>query len=348
MARRKEKDRAVPEGEKRGLTMDINSQRNIVLRFDMRSAPMCPDDQRSRYKTAIEMAAWADRCGIDVVGLSEHHATEDGFLSAPLQLAGMMAAVTSRIRISVSALLVPLHDPLRLAEDIAVLDLASGGRFSATCGLGYREQEYVAAGIEWKNRGKIFDSKLDSLCKLLVGDTALINDTEITLMPRPQSPLQALLMIGGNSPAAARRAARLGLIFSPAIDDPELERIYIEECERLSNWGMTIFPREPATTFIAEDVAAAWDLIGPYLLYDATAYGAWRHANRRAYAESFAADIEELKIEGKYRILSPQQAVQAIEDTGSLHLAPLCGGVPIEFGWQSLHLFEQRVLAALH
>ena len=110
---------------------------------------------------------------------------------------------------------------------------------------------------------------------------------------------------------------------------------------------MTIFPREPATTFIAEDINEAWDRIGPYLLYDATAYGAWRHANRRAYAESFAADLEELKTEGKYRILTPQQAIDVIQSTGSLHLAPLCGGVPIQWGWQSLRLFEKQVMPKL-
>ncbi|MEP5569200.1 MAG: LLM class flavin-dependent oxidoreductase [Halioglobus sp.] len=323
--------------------MDINSQRNIVLRFDMRSSPDCPDSQAQRYQAAIEMAAWADEVGFDVIGLSEHHATEDGFLSAPLQLAGMMAAVTQRIRISVSALLVPLHDPLRLAEDIAVLDLASGGRFSATCGLGYREEEYLIAGVDWKTRGKIFDSKLDLMCALLSGNIALSNGKDTRLAPCPESPLQALILIGGNSPAAARRAARLGLMFSPAIDDPKLDKIYRDECARLSHWGMTIFPREPATTFIAEDTEAAWDQIGPYLLYDATAYGAWRHANRRAYAESFAADLQELKAEGKYRILTPQQAVEAIKSTGSLHLAPLCGGVPIKWGWRSLRLFEEQV-----
>ncbi len=327
--------------------MDINTQRNIVLRFDMRSAPNCPDNQASRYQAAISMAAWADNNGFDVIGLSEHHATEDGFLCAPLQLAGMMAAVTQRIRISVSALLVPLHDPLRLAEDITVLDLASGGRFSATCGLGYREQEYLTVGVDWETRGKVFDHKLDSLCKLLAGESVLSNGIATRLAPCPKSSLQALLMIGGNSAAAARRAARLGLIFSPAIDDPQLESIYQKECERLSQWGMTIFPREPATTFIAEDTATAWDQIGPYLLYDATAYGAWRHENRRAYAESFASNLQELKAEGKYRILTPEQAIAAIESTGSLHLAPLCGGVPIELAWKSLLVFKQSVLPAL-
>src|SRR5678815_6069475 len=137
--------------------------RNIVLRFDMRSAAHCTESSSQRYRAALEMASWADRNAVDVIGLSEHHATNDGFLSAPLQLAGMMAALTSRIRISVSALLVPLHDPLRLAEDIAVLDLAANGRFSATCGLGYRESEYACFGVDWVRRGEVFDQKLGIL-----------------------------------------------------------------------------------------------------------------------------------------------------------------------------------------
>lgn len=317
--------------------------RNIVLRFDMRAAPWAPDAAGSRYRVAIDMARWADRRQIDVVGLSEHHHTGDGFLSAPLQLAGMMSAVTERVRISVSALLVPLHDPVRLAEDIAVLDLASGGRFSATCGLGYRELEYRAAGVDWKKRGTVFDAKLDVLCALLAGETIEHNSEQLSLYPTPQSPLQALLLIGGNSPAAARRAARLGLMFSPAVDDPALAELYDTECRQHGVRGATIFPRAPATTFLSEDPARAWETLGEYLLYDATAYGAWRHATRRAYAESFAADLDELKAEGKYRILTPQQAVTCIEETGSLHLAPLCGGAPIAMGWETLQLFEQQV-----
>lgn len=327
--------------------MDINRMRNIVLRFDMRAAPSAPDSHAERYRAAIDMARWADRRQIDVVGLSEHHQADDGFLSAPLQLAGMMAAVTERVRISVSALLVPLHDPLRLAEDIAVLDLASGGRFSATCGLGYREAEYRAAGVDWQRRGAVFDEKLDTLCGLLTGDTVSRHGAPIALQPRPQSPLQALLLIGGNSAAAARRAARLGLMFSPAIDDPALAELYHTECRRHGVRGATIFPRAPATTFLSENPAQAWEVLGEYLLYDASAYGAWHHPNRRAYAESFAADLDALKTEGKYRILTPQQAVDCIKETGSLHLAPLCGGVPVEMAWETLRLFEEWVEPAL-
>jgi alkanesulfonate monooxygenase SsuD/methylene tetrahydromethanopterin reductase-like flavin-dependent oxidoreductase (luciferase family) len=318
--------------------------RNVVLRFDMRSAPQCPNTPAERYRAALEMARWADRNAVDVVGLSEHHDTADGFLCAPLQMAGMIAALTERVRISVSALLVPLHDPLRMAEDIALLDLVSSGRFSATCGLGYRESEYRCFGVNWEQRGQVFDEKLDLLLRALKGKVITTHGKSTQLNPVPISPIYSLIMVGGNSKAAARRAARFKLYFCPAIDDLELEDAYRIACQEHGfDYGFTISPRSPSTTFISEDPARCWESIGQYLIYDATAYGAWSHPNRRAYAESFASNIEELKSEGKYRILTPGQALQTIQETGSLHLAPLAGGVPIDIGWRSLRLFEEMV-----
>lgn len=318
--------------------------RNIVLRFDMRSAPRCKEAPTERYRAALEMAEWADRNSVDVVGLSEHHDTIDGFLSAPLQLAGMMVARTRRVRISVSALLVPLHDPLRLAEDIALLDIVAEGRFSATCGLGYRKSEYACFGVDWDRRGKIFDEKLDTLVSALKGEVVHYNGCSTQLNPVPLSPIYTLLTMGGNSKVAARRAARLGLFFCPAIDDPVLEETYLTACREYDfSYGFTISPRAPATTFISEDPVQCWKELGEYLMYDATAYGAWHHPNRRAYAESFASNIEELNSEGKYRVLTPEQAIQTIQETRSLHLAPLTGGTPLNIAWSSLRLYEDTV-----
>lgn len=317
---------------------------NIVLRFDMRSAPQCIEQPVVRYRTALEMAAWADRNAVDVIGLSEHHATDDGFLSAPLQLAGMMAALTQRVHINVSALLVPLHDPMRLAEDIAVLDLTTKGRFSATCGLGYRESEYACFGEDWSRRGALFDHKLGILVNALAGEPFEYHGLSARLNPAPISPVQALLTVGGNSIAAARRAARFGLFFCPALDDPALVNAYVTACQAANfRRGLVISPRSPATTFISHDPERCWREIGDYLLYDAVAYRAWQHPSRRAYAESHANTLDELRNEGKYRVLTPNQAIETIRSTGSLHLAPLTGGVPIDLGWQSLHLFETDV-----
>ncbi|MCB1704008.1 MAG: LLM class flavin-dependent oxidoreductase [Halioglobus sp.] len=316
-----------------------------VLQFDLRRGPACPDSQQSRYQAALEMVKWADQSGISVVGFSEHHNTEDGFLSSPLLMAAAAAQITTRVSLSVSALLLPLHDPIRVAEDIAVLDLISGGRFMAVVGLGYRELEYQTMGVDWSSRGTVMDEKLEVLLTALRGERFNHRGVEVRLNPKPARPPQSLVCVGGNSRAAARRAARFGLMFAPPIDDPALQQAYDAECEKTGfNRGAVIYPNEPSLTLLSDDPDRAWQEIGEHLLYDAIAYGQWRHKTRRAYAESQATSVEALRAEGKYRILTPEQAVEQMQNKGSINLSPLCGGTPVEFGFQSLELFGSKVL----
>ena len=110
----------------------------VVIRFDLRTPAWGPVRTPELHAAALDYSAWADEQDLDLVVLSEHHGIEDGYLPSPLVFGGAVAGRTRRIGISVAALLVPLHDPLRLAEDIAVLDLASGGRLSIVAGIGYR------------------------------------------------------------------------------------------------------------------------------------------------------------------------------------------------------------------
>src|SRR5205085_10058149 len=126
----------------------------VVMRFDMRHPAISPVSAADLYRTALEQAAWADDHNLASVVVSEHHGVDDGYLSSPMVMAGALAGATERIMINIAAVLAPLHNPLRLAEDIAVLDLASGGRLSLVLGLGYRPDEYAMFGLDWKGRGK--------------------------------------------------------------------------------------------------------------------------------------------------------------------------------------------------
>ena len=90
------------------------------------------------------MAKYADENDFFTLSFEEHHGADDGWSPTPLTNAAMVVGATKNVRIIVQALLVPLHDPIRLAEQIAVLDLASGGRVSVVAGLGYRPEEYEA------------------------------------------------------------------------------------------------------------------------------------------------------------------------------------------------------------
>ena len=92
------------------------------LRYDLRSAPGSVVAKPALYRAALEQCAWADRLGFAMVTLSEHHGSPDGYLPSPLVMAAAIAARTERLRIMISTLVATLYDPVRLAEDFAVLD----------------------------------------------------------------------------------------------------------------------------------------------------------------------------------------------------------------------------------
>lgn len=158
----------------------------FVIRFDFR-APDFGAPTAELYPAAVEMAAWADRLDVEAIVLSEHHAADDGYLSAPLALAGALLGATTRAPVSIQALLVPLHDPVRLAEDIGALDLVSRGRLSVVAGLGYRPEEYELFGVPWKGRGALMEEKLRVMVQAWTGEPFEYRGTTVRVTPRPFS-----------------------------------------------------------------------------------------------------------------------------------------------------------------
>jgi alkanesulfonate monooxygenase SsuD/methylene tetrahydromethanopterin reductase-like flavin-dependent oxidoreductase (luciferase family) len=322
-----------------------------IVRFDMRKPAFAKSSRRDLYAAALDMAGYADEHGFTSLVLSEHHGTEDGYLPAPLALAGAMVGRTRRISIGIAALLVPLHDPLALAEELAVLDLASGGRVAVTAGLGYRPEEYAAFGKDWKRRGALLDEALETLLRAWTGEPFRYQGRTVRVTPRPATEPHPMLAVGGVSPAAARRAARFGLPFQPSSNARELVEIYKDECERrgVTN-GVVLGPGRGESTFLAEDPDRAWSELGPYLLHDARTYASWQQPGQKSVVQSRATTVEELRAEGKYRILTPEACVAEAKAQGPLAafvLFPLCGGTPPELGWRSLELYATRVLPHL-
>ena len=96
-----------------------------VVRFNCIQPGLEPVEMAARYQAFVEMAGYSDEHGLQAISLEEHHGAENGWSPSPLVMAGLVFGRTQRIMATINALLVPLHDPLRIAEDIAVLDLAS-------------------------------------------------------------------------------------------------------------------------------------------------------------------------------------------------------------------------------
>ena len=304
-----------------------------------------------QYQAGIEMAKYCDENGFFSISFEEHHGAADGWSPTPLLNAAMIGAVTKNVRIIVQALLVPLHDAVRLAEQIAVLDLATGGRITCVAGLGYRPEEYEQAGKSWKDRGKILDDCLTAMLAAWRGETFEYNGHTATVTPRPISPPQALIFVGGTGKPGARRAARFDLPFLPAANLPELAEFYNAECEAKGvNPFIMMPPDDTAMMYVAEDPDKAWAEYGKYFLHEATTYASWQTPDIHSAVHSHASTVEELRAEGIYQVRTPDELIASSKEKGDFAttvLHPLVGGMPPDVGWASLQLFVDRVLPAL-
>ncbi|WP_328750820.1 LLM class flavin-dependent oxidoreductase [Streptomyces sp. NBC_00285] len=317
-----------------------------VVRFNLVEPDATPASLSARYRAALDMAAYADEHGITTVQTEEHHGVDNNWLPSPFAFAGAVFGATRRIAVTVSAVIGPLHDPLRLAEEIAVLDLLSGGRLVTVAGIGYRPEEYALFDVEWRRRGRIQDEVLETLLKAWTGEEFEYRGRTVRVTPRPFTDPHPLLLVGGSSKAAARRAARLGLPFFPSAHLPELEAYYKERLVEYGTEGWTMMPTaETPLLHIAENPDESWARHGRYFLHEARTYASWQSGDIASAVRSAATTVDELRAEGVYRILTPQECVEQGLDNLVLH--PLAGGMPVAEGWRSLRLFAERVLPEL-
>ncbi|CAN5551691.1 hypothetical protein BH11ACT8_BH11ACT8_33190 [soil metagenome] len=322
----------------------------FVVRYDFR-APGADRAQRQEiYARALQQAAYVDGAGFDALMLSEHHASDDGYLPSPVPVAAAIAAVTTRIPITISALLANFYDPLRLAEDLAVLDHLSAGRISHTIGLGYRREEYAQFDRPWNTRGADLEARIRVLLQAWTGEEFEHEGRPVRVLPTPYSQPHPILFYGGGTVAAARRAGRLGLHFQPQHGDPALQEAYDAACREAGRQpGFTLLaPPGPANVFCALDPDAFWDAYGEHLLADAVSYQSW-HGDAASYVVDTSRTVAEMRTAGVYAVLAPDDLVARCR-SGEIQLVtahPACGGLPAEPSWASLRLMAETVLPAL-
>jgi probable F420-dependent oxidoreductase len=230
------------------------------------------------YSETMDQAAYAEELGFSSIWLSEHHFTDEGYLPSMAAALGALAERTSRARLGTAVMLAPLHHPLRLAEDLAVVDQLCGGRLDVGLAPGYRPKEFDVLGVPKAERGARTDEALELLSLAWTGepfshDGRAWQFSNVVCAPPPVQRPGPPVWIGGSSLAAARRAVRFGACFMPDSGaDPEAYRVYRE--------GMAAagLPARVATNrvlFAAESTSAAWALCGEYFLYQFNMYRRW-------------------------------------------------------------------------
>lgn len=302
-----------------------------------------------RYQQGLDMAEWADQQGFISLILSEHHGSDDGYLPAALPMAAAVAARTRAIRIMVSAIVAPIHDPVRLAEDAVVVDLISGGRLDLVLANGYVPDEMAMFGVEMGDRSRRTRAAVEVLRRAWTGESFDHEGRPVRVTPLPDRPGGPSLSLGGSSRGAARRAARIADGFVPSL--PEIwdfyrdARLEFGEVDPGPYFGVSV-----GNFHIAEDVEQGWDEVGPYFLHETNAYGRWMAEAGLDGMYHVAADVDDVREQGMYRVLTPDLLLAEIEAAGPFAFVlfhPLLGGIPPDSAWRSLRLFEHDVKTRL-
>ncbi len=282
------------------------------LWYDFRNPAQWRRPFGQMYHDYLDQIAQAERLGFGSVWLTEHHFCDDGYAPSPLVIAAAIGERTSTMRIGTNLIVLPLHNPVRIAEDSATLSLLTDGRFDLGVGIGYRQDEFEAFGRELKFR----PSMLEDACEIIrrgwsgqpvnyEGKRFSLGNMAIT--PAPEK--VPALLIGGMTDPAIERVARIGDGFLSTggigIDT------YLQALEQQG--------KDPAKgrivlgcwALVADDPAAEAARAGPHALYQGNAYIRWGAFGPPAEVPEFPDAATALE-QGLYELWSPAQAVDQL------------------------------------
>ncbi len=249
---------------------------NFGLWYDFRNPEAWRRPFDAFYADTLAQIERAENLGFDSIWLTEHHFCDDGYTPSPLVLAAAIGARTERMRIGTNLMLLPLHDPVRLAEDAATLSLTTNGRFDLGLGIGYRQLEFDQFGKKLSNRPSMMEEGVEIIRRGWTGEPVNFsgkryNVGDLAITPAPVVPPK--LLLGGMAEPAIERAARIGDGFlctgGIGLD------IYAE--------ALTKVGKSPAEgnavlgcwAIIAEDPEAEAAKVGEHVLYHINEYISW-------------------------------------------------------------------------
>jgi len=216
------------------------------------------------YREGLELAAEASRLGIDSIWASEHHGEPDGYCPSPVVACAALAVAAPNCRIGQGVALAPLHGhPMRMAEDLSVVDNLSGGRVEIGLGQGYRPAEFDQFGWNYKTRTRAFEEALEILEKAWTGEafdyTGKIYSVKGGLLrPPPVKPGRLPLWIGAAHPKARARAVRhrAGFLVAPLAELSLVEYQFKSFDAESEQQGAGRLPRAVMREILVGDSAA--------------------------------------------------------------------------------------------
>jgi alkanesulfonate monooxygenase SsuD/methylene tetrahydromethanopterin reductase-like flavin-dependent oxidoreductase (luciferase family) len=167
------------------------------------------------FREAVEEIVLAEQVGLDSAFISEHHFLENGFFPSPLIALSFVAARTNKIKFGPGVMLLPLYDPVHVAEDCAVLDIISGGRLILGVGQGYRQEEFDAFGVDINDRSARIREGVTLIRKLWTEPSVNFSGKQfqakdLPLNPKPVQKPAPPIWVAAKKRHAVQLAAEVG------------------------------------------------------------------------------------------------------------------------------------------
>jgi probable F420-dependent oxidoreductase len=287
------------------------------LWYDFRNPPRWRRKDSEIYSACFDQIVRAENLGFDDIWLSEHHFLADSYSPSMLAIGCAIAAKTKKVDIGTSVLLLPLHDPVRVAEDAATLDVISGGRLQLGLGVGYKVEELKAWGVDPKSRGKRMDEGIEIIQRLFAGERFSFEgqyhryeDIKLSPMPVQKKPR---LWIAGFSNVAVKRAARVGagyIAIGPVGPFTQVYRDTIAENGRDPSSGEVAAGY--AWLHVSRNPEQRWKEAVEHLAYQQNEYGKWFSAAGMDFIQKVEPTKESIEQNECY-IVTPDKAIEMIE-----------------------------------
>jgi probable F420-dependent oxidoreductase len=295
-----------------------NKRLRFGLWYDFRNPPQWQRDNTELYHACFDQMVRAEAAGFDDIWLSEHHFLDDCYSPSMLAIGCAIAARTKKVHIGTSVLLLPLHDPLRVAEDAATLDVISGGRLELGLGVGYKVEELAAWGVDPKTRGQRMDEGIEIIQRLFGGERFSFDgkyhkyqDIQLRPLPVQKNPR---LWIAGFSNVAVKRAARVGAGYIAVGPVGPFTKVYRDE---LAACGRNPEDYEVAAGYawlhVTRDPKKRWEEAVQHLAYQQNCYGEWFAKAGMGFIKPVEASRESIESNDCY-IVTPDQAIAMIKD----------------------------------
>ncbi|MEQ8859281.1 MAG: LLM class flavin-dependent oxidoreductase [Pseudomonadales bacterium] len=327
---------------------------NFGLWYDFRNPGPDAAPFEDFYEAALKQIVAAEDLGFQSAWLTEHHFCDDGYTPSPLVVAAAIGARTRRLRLGTNLMILPLHNPVRVAEDAATLAILTRGRFDLGVAIGYREDEFKAFGRSLRNRPSLLEEGVEVIRRAWRGQPLDFHGKRFDYDPLPVTPTPATaprILVGGMTEPAIDRAVRIGdgFLSTGGLGHDD----YLAALQRHG--------RDPADgrifaghwAIIAEDPEAEAERIGRHVLYQSNQYIEWGAFGPPETTPRFETARQAIE-GGLYELWDAEQAVRhlgelldqypQIED---VHFWAQFPGEPVESGTRRMEYIAEKVLPRL-